>query len=143
VVSDTKSGRYSLLNGNWQRGTGILNNELYVGRLVWNRQQFIKDPDSGRRQARLNPETKWIVEEVSHLRIVDDHLWNLVKECQQDSRSRVTTEDKGIRSERARHRVTFSLVFSDAEPAAAAFPKSAKPTTVAPPPATRELVTTC
>ena len=43
----------STIYGNWQRGTGILNNELYVGRLVWNRQQFIKDPDSGRRQARL------------------------------------------------------------------------------------------
>ena len=92
----------STIYGNWRRSTGILNNELYIGRLVWNRQQFIKDPDTGRRQARLNPETKWIVEEVPHLRIVDDHLWNLVKERQQDSRSRVTTEDKGVRSERAR-----------------------------------------
>ena len=25
----------------------------FIGRLVWNRQQFIKDPDSGRRQARV------------------------------------------------------------------------------------------
>jgi hypothetical protein len=32
----------STIYGNWQRGTGILNNELYVGRLVWNRQQFIR-----------------------------------------------------------------------------------------------------
>ncbi len=37
-----------------------------------------------------------------HLRIVDDDLWNLVKERQQDSRSRVMTEHDGIRSERAR-----------------------------------------
>ena len=36
----------STIYGNWQRGTGILNNELYIGRLVWNRQQFIKDPDT-------------------------------------------------------------------------------------------------
>ena len=36
------------------------------------------------------------------LRIVDDHLWDLVKERQRDSRSRVTTKDDGIRSERAR-----------------------------------------
>ena len=92
----------STIYGNWQRGTGILNNELYIGRLVWNRQQFIKDPDSGRRQARLNPEDKWIVEEVPHLRIIDDQLWSSVKERQQDSRSRVMTKDKGIRSERAR-----------------------------------------
>ena len=30
--------------GNWRRGTGILNNQLYAGRLVWNRQRFVKDP---------------------------------------------------------------------------------------------------
>ena len=37
------------IHGNRRRGTGILNNELYVGRLVWNRQRFIKDPTSGKR----------------------------------------------------------------------------------------------
>ena len=92
----------STIYGNWRRGTGILNNELYIGRLVWNRQQFMKDPNTGRRQARLNPETKWIVERVPHLRILDDHLWNLVKEHQRENRSRVMTKDKGIRCERAR-----------------------------------------
>jgi DNA invertase Pin-like site-specific DNA recombinase len=92
----------STIYGNWRRGTGLLNNELYIGRLVWNRQQFIKDPATGRRQARLNPEAKWVVEEVPQLRIVDDHLWKAVKERQRGSRLRVMTEDKGIRSERAR-----------------------------------------
>jgi site-specific DNA recombinase len=92
----------STIYGNWRRGTGILNNELYIGRLVWNRQQFIKDPNTGRRQARLNPEAKWIVERVPDLRILDDHLWSSVKERQQDTRSQVATKDQGIRSERAR-----------------------------------------
>ena len=59
-----KSWAPSTVYGNWRRGTGILNNERYIGRLVWNRQQFIKDPDTGKRQARLNPESKWILEEV-------------------------------------------------------------------------------
>jgi site-specific DNA recombinase len=27
----------STIHGNRQRGTGILNNELYIGTLVWNR----------------------------------------------------------------------------------------------------------
>lgn len=40
----------STINGNVKRGNGILNNEMYVGKLVWNRQRFIKDPDSGKRQ---------------------------------------------------------------------------------------------
>jgi recombinase len=39
----------STINGNAKRGTGLLNNELYVGRLVWNRQRFIKNPDTGKR----------------------------------------------------------------------------------------------
>ena len=47
----------STIYGNWRRGTGILNNELYIGRLVWNRQHFVKDPATGRRQARPNPES--------------------------------------------------------------------------------------
>jgi DNA invertase Pin-like site-specific DNA recombinase len=39
----------STINGNRRRGTGILNNALYIGELIWNRQRFIKDPDTGKR----------------------------------------------------------------------------------------------
>ena len=42
----------STIHGHVGRGTGILNNELYVGRLVWNRQRYVKDPDTGKRLAR-------------------------------------------------------------------------------------------
>src|SRR5512144_2554802 len=64
------------------RGTGILNNELYVGRLVWNRQRFIKDPDTGKRVSRPNPESEWVIHDVPELRIIDDDLWRRVKERQ-------------------------------------------------------------
>ena len=46
----------STIHGNRQRGTGILNNELYIGRLVWNRLRYVKDPETGKRVSRLNPE---------------------------------------------------------------------------------------
>ena len=93
----------STIYGNWRRGTGILNNDLYVGRLVWNRQHFVKDPETGRRQARLNPESKWIIEEVPELRIVPQDLWDAVKERQKDVRRVVTADrSRAIRSERAR-----------------------------------------
>lgn len=69
----------STLHGNIKRGTGILNNDLYTGRLVWNRQRFVKDPATGRRQARPNPRDQWIVVEVPHLEIVDDHAWQAAK----------------------------------------------------------------
>ena len=57
------------------RGTGILNNELYIGRLVWNRLRYIKDPETGKRVSRLNPEAEWIVKDVPELRIIDQALW--------------------------------------------------------------------
>ena len=63
------------IRGHTLRGTGILHNELYVGRLVWNRQRYVKDPQTGRRLARLNPASAWLVTEVPELRILDDALW--------------------------------------------------------------------
>ena len=96
----------STIYGNWRRGTGILNNELYIGRLVWNRQHFVKDPATGRRQARPNPESEWIIEEVPELRIVSQDLWDAVKERQEKTRRTVTADRaRGIRSERARRPV--------------------------------------
>ena len=72
----------STINGNRQRGTGILNNELYIGRLVWNRLRYVKDPETGKRVSRLNPEGEWSVQEVPDLRIVDQNLWGQVKKRQ-------------------------------------------------------------
>ncbi|RVG06480.1 recombinase family protein [Sinorhizobium meliloti] len=72
----------STIHGNPKRGTGILNNELYVGKLVWNRLRYLKDPDTGKRVSRLNPESDWVVQDVPELRIVDQSIWKLVKERQ-------------------------------------------------------------
>jgi len=62
------------IRGRATRGIGILNNEFYVGRLVWNRLRYIKDPDTGRRVSRPNPKSDWIVQDVPDLRIIDDAL---------------------------------------------------------------------
>jgi site-specific DNA recombinase len=70
----------STIHGNPKRGSGILNNELYVGRIVWNRQRFLKDPDSGKRVARLNPQSVWITKEVAELRIVDVDTWQAARD---------------------------------------------------------------
>ncbi|GLS79568.1 recombinase family protein [Paracoccus marinus] len=65
----------STILGNRERGTGILNNELYVGRRVWNRLRYVKDPGTGKRISRLNSENDWVITDVPRLRIVDDTLW--------------------------------------------------------------------
>src|SRR5262249_44732460 len=72
----------STINGNAGRGTGILNNELYAGRLVWNRLRYSKDPNTGKRRSRLNPKSAWIEQPVPDLRIVDEALWQRVRERQ-------------------------------------------------------------
>ena len=69
----------STLRGHAARGTGLINNELYIGKLVWNRLRYIKDPTTGKRVSRLNPRDKWITTEVPELRIVDDELWQAAK----------------------------------------------------------------
>ena len=74
----------STINGNRRRGIGILNNEIYIGKYVWNRQRFIKNPDTGKRVPRFNPEKEWIRNDVPELRIVDQELWDKAKERQRE-----------------------------------------------------------
>ncbi len=72
----------STLNGNRARGTGILNNELYVGRLCWNRLAYVKDPETGRRRSRQRAREDQIFIAVPELRIIDQDLWEAVKQRQ-------------------------------------------------------------
>lgn len=74
----------STINGNLDRGAGILQNELYVGRLVWNKVRMVKDPDSGKRLSRPNPKTDWQVAEVPHLAIVDPELFRSAQQRKEE-----------------------------------------------------------
>ena len=98
----------STVHGNLERRNGVLNNELYVGRLVWNRQRFLKDPDTGKRIARPNPEAEWIVKEVPELRIIDDDLWKAVREQQALLRMKPREERVERIAERRRPKHLFS-----------------------------------
>jgi DNA invertase Pin-like site-specific DNA recombinase len=69
----------STIYGNRARGTGILNNELYMGKLVWNRLRYMKDPDTGKRCSRANTDDALVVHEVPELGIIDEALWQAVK----------------------------------------------------------------
>jgi hypothetical protein len=66
AVPSPRGGQWnaSTINGNRRRRIGILNNELYLGRILYNRQRFLKDPESGKRIARPNPEHEWATKEV-------------------------------------------------------------------------------
>ncbi|NRA89502.1 MAG: recombinase family protein, partial [Rhizobiales bacterium] len=77
-----KGWTQSTINGNRRRGTGILNNELYIGRQIWNRLRYLKNPDTGKRESRLNPESEWIITDVPDLRTIDQDMWDAVKAYQ-------------------------------------------------------------
>jgi hypothetical protein len=58
----------------------LIFNELYVGRIVWNKVRMVKNPDTGKRISRPNSREEWQSIEVPKLRIVDDQTWNQVQE---------------------------------------------------------------
>ena len=72
--------RDTTIRGHGQRGTGLLRNRLYAGELVWNRSRYIRDPQSGKRVSRPNPEAQWVVTDVPELRIVEQALWDRVQQ---------------------------------------------------------------
>jgi DNA invertase Pin-like site-specific DNA recombinase len=69
----------SALFGSPAKGSGVINNELYIGHYIWNRSKWIKDPDTGRRQRIARPREEWSVTERPELRIVDDAIWQRVR----------------------------------------------------------------
>lgn len=80
-----KSGRgstwaVSAIYGSPAKGSGVLCNELYIGRVVWNRSQWVKDPESGKRTRIERPRDEWHVEERPELRIISEELWAAVRE---------------------------------------------------------------
>lgn len=73
----------STINGNLARGHGILLNDIYSGRIVWNRVRMIKDPRTGKRVSRINPKESHRTADAAHLRIVDAELWARVQTIKQ------------------------------------------------------------
>ncbi|WP_348627207.1 recombinase family protein [Rhizobium sp. TH135] len=74
--------RDTAIRGHVSRGTGILNNESYNGRTVWNRRKYRKSPQTEKRTARANDASEWIFTPAPRMRIVSDELWQRVKERQ-------------------------------------------------------------
>jgi len=58
----------------------LLANEKYVGRWVWNKTMFVKDPVTGKRTPVARSKDDWVVEDRPDLAIVDGELWNRVHE---------------------------------------------------------------
>ncbi|WP_375551362.1 recombinase family protein [Rhodophyticola porphyridii] len=93
------------IRGHVKRGTGLINNELYIGHLIWNRLRYIKDPSTGKRVSRLNPESEWLIREVPELRIVDDQLWQAVRERQSEIAEKYVNVTEAVRKHHKKNRL--------------------------------------
>ncbi len=92
----TKGWVMSAIAGSVRDGLGILNNEIYIGRVIWNRFRWVRSAaDSSRRRREPNPKSEWIERREERLRIVDQSLWNRVK-----ARQRQQTDTIGERVRR-------------------------------------------
>jgi site-specific DNA recombinase len=92
----------SAIWGNPTRGLGILNNELYIGRSVWNRFRWVRSAaDSSKRRCKINPSSEWIVRTDERLRIVSDELWQRVKVRQKLRSETVGARIRGALTRRA------------------------------------------
>jgi len=80
-IRSPRGGRWaaSTINGNKLRRNGIIQAEIYAGRIIWNRLRMDRDPDTGKRVSRLKPESEWHRKDVPHLAIVDRALFEAVQ----------------------------------------------------------------
>jgi site-specific DNA recombinase len=65
----------------WQKTAvrELLDNERYIGRVIFNRHEWRKDPKNGKRRCRERPREEWMIREEAALRIVPDALWQRVR----------------------------------------------------------------
>src|SRR6266404_548801 len=92
------------IRGQVDRGTGLLNNTLYIGRLEWNRTAYVKNPRTGKKVARVNGQGAREIVEVPELRIIDDDLWQKVKVRQKEARIEMGKDEAGNALNRVRRR---------------------------------------
>ncbi|HEY5082232.1 MAG TPA: recombinase family protein [Bauldia sp.] len=81
-IPGPRGGRWngSTISGNRERATGILRNELYIGRIIWNRADASKLPGKRRKKsARLRDKTKWVTGDRPSLRIIDNETFEAVR----------------------------------------------------------------
>ncbi len=80
-VPAPRGGKWSVsaVYGSPVKGTGMINNSLYAGIYTWNRSQWVKDPDTGKRKRIERPESEWKRVDMPDLRIVDKATWAKVR----------------------------------------------------------------
>ena len=85
----------SAIYGDMKRNTGMLNNELYIGKMLWNRREWIKTPE-GKRVPVMRDMGEHVIVDKPELRIISDELWQA--KCERQKGIRKETQTGGNRS---------------------------------------------
>jgi site-specific DNA recombinase len=109
VAFPAKATRRGPMRRGWAISTihTILMNEKYLGRWVWNKTMFVKDPVTGKRTPVARPKDDWVVDERPDLAIVDPELWKRVQE-----RLRAVREAYGVSAQQTRPRGQAPEIYS-------------------------------
>lgn len=78
----------TVLCGTKSRQSGLLRNTLYKGVVTFNRMNYKKHPDTGKRQAVVNPREEWIEAPLPELAIIDTDIFERVQKLLETRSSR-------------------------------------------------------
>lgn len=91
------------LVGSFVRQTGLLRQTLYNGTITFNKMQYRKHPETGRRVSVMRPESEWVTVPIPELAIVEENLFASVQRALDERSARqrerkltpkVTTEEE-------------------------------------------------
>jgi site-specific DNA recombinase len=85
----------SAIHGDPKRASGILNNETYLGNVVWNRRQMKKRPRTSKRIAVMRSGDEQISRANPALQVVSVELWERVKARQKKQAHELGTRVRG------------------------------------------------
>lgn len=80
----------STIRGNAKKGDGMLRNKAYVGSIVYGRNRFLRDGDTGNRISRASDEDDIVYGEAAQLAIVEIDVWDRVQERLEETHAKQT-----------------------------------------------------
>ena len=95
----------STVRGDPKKHTGILNNPLYRGQIIWKRREWRKNPNSDDRERRyrMREESEWVRVDAPDLRIIDEPLWEAVQAQIEKRRRPEASSSSPVASKRRKH----------------------------------------
>jgi len=73
---------------NGERWEGVLFNEVYLGRLVYNKTRTMRDPMTGKKRYIPLPQESWTRVDMPEWRIISDDLWAAARRVEDERRKR-------------------------------------------------------